>query len=260
MLRARSVPAWRSGARVTCAGEWGGAGPAEVPVPASCAALAAASAPVPGALGLGHLLLRFLVKLSQCGRGGADINPNSAGPAHGRCAAACPASPSSAEPPPRGPRPVPRRLLPAGALSGAPPDCSTRAPPSPASRRDPAPQKRSRIPGGPDTAGTLQRSRPLGGQALRGGCLRPPFPVGAGVPSPRPEALKGLGEEKQGKPDANDLAGVVRPRGNDFHLEAGRDPPKLWGCTFGTRNPGCLLQRHRPCRPREALLSARVSS
>lgn len=86
MLRARSVPASRSGARVTCAGEWGGARPAEVPVPASCAAPAAASAPVPGALGLGLLLFRFLVKLSQRGRGGADSNPGPAGPAHARCA------------------------------------------------------------------------------------------------------------------------------------------------------------------------------
>lgn len=117
MLRARAVPASRSGARVTCAGEWGGAAPAEVPVPASCAAPAPASAPVPGALG--HVLPGFLVKLSQCGRGGADINPSAAGPAY-------PGAPPPALPcraprlPPHVPGPPSRRLLPAPCRSPGP--------------------------------------------------------------------------------------------------------------------------------------------
>lgn len=103
-----------------CAGEWGGARPAEVPVPASCAAPAAASAPVPGALGLGLLLFRFLVKLSQCGRGGADINPGSAGPAHARCA------------PPAQPRRASRNRRPAA------PDSPARTAPRGGSERRPS--------------------------------------------------------------------------------------------------------------------------
>lgn len=53
MLWTRSASALLSSAQVTCAGEWGGVGPAEVPVPASCVAQAAASAPVSGARGIG---------------------------------------------------------------------------------------------------------------------------------------------------------------------------------------------------------------
>lgn len=58
MLRAGSASAStsRSRAPVTCAGERGGARPAEVPVPASRAAQAAASSPVRGALGIDHFL------------------------------------------------------------------------------------------------------------------------------------------------------------------------------------------------------------
>lgn len=130
MLRARSVPASRSGARVTCAGEWGGAASAEVPVPASCAARAPASAPVPGALRLGHFLPGFLVKLSQCGRGGADINPSAAGPAYCRCAATCPPCPAALRHRhPMSPDPFPadcsRHRLWVPAPGGAPRRCST---------------------------------------------------------------------------------------------------------------------------------------
>ena len=56
MFRTRFTSSSLTSALVTCSGEWGGAGPAEVPVPASCAARAAASAPVSGALGICHLL------------------------------------------------------------------------------------------------------------------------------------------------------------------------------------------------------------
>lgn len=55
MLRTRSASSWLSSARVTCAGEWGGAGPAEVPVQVSRAARTAVSARVSGALGFRHL-------------------------------------------------------------------------------------------------------------------------------------------------------------------------------------------------------------
>lgn len=68
MLRTRSA----SGAPVTCAGEWGGAEPAEVPVPTSCAVRASASAQVPGAEGISHLLplVSGETESARPGRGG----------------------------------------------------------------------------------------------------------------------------------------------------------------------------------------------
>lgn len=159
--RAKHAPnPLRLRAPVTCAGEWGGAGAGEVPVPTSCAAPVAASAQVRGSPEIRLLLPQVSGETESARRGGADINPGAAAPAHAPRAPAgasqprfrgtCPAAPASPT--------LPRSLVPEGlspeapALGRAPGGCSTLAPPGRGwgVGRGPAPQNSTPSPGGPD--------------------------------------------------------------------------------------------------------------
>lgn len=72
----------RLGSPATCAGELGGAGAVEVPVPTSCAAHVAASAQERGSPETRLLLPSVSGETESARRGGADINPSAAAPAH----------------------------------------------------------------------------------------------------------------------------------------------------------------------------------
>lgn len=147
--RAKHAPSpLRLRAPVTCAGERGGVGASEVPVPTSCAAPVAASAQVQGLREIRLLLSQVSGETESARRGGADINPGAAAPAH------APRSSAGA--------PLPRFR------------CTCPRPGSPALPRSPAPEGRApRRP--PSTATPEAALRRLHRVQLAGGgrCLRP---------------------------------------------------------------------------------------
>lgn len=106
--RAKHAPnPLRLEAPVTCAGEWGGAGAGEVPVPTSCAAPVAASAQVWGSRESRLLLRQVSVKLSQRARAGRTLTPASPPQPTPRASRPALPSPASGAPVPRPPDPDP---------------------------------------------------------------------------------------------------------------------------------------------------------
>lgn len=172
---------------------------------------------------------------AQQGRGG-HYNPSAAGSAHARCACPAPAS----GPPiriPGIPDPSPSAWCPKGLRGrGALPRATGSTESSLA--WFPAPQKYTRIPGGPDRSGGRfsEVRHPRVGRALWGGYLRPPFPVRAGIPRPRREALgKGLAEKKWGKALCKRSRCRRQPSGNHFHLWQEEIPETAWLHLWYTR-------------------------